>query len=308
MRVIEAFDEPVRAVAVSPDGRFLAAATGGELGVWDWVTGEPVFRGVGYPVPLNQLAFTADGNTLVIAYVNGAYRLTHDVPHPTPLDYRSYGPFSGGVAVSPDGRTLVATRAGRPQQVKLEQWELPGWRPKSGIDYWSPFERLAFSPDGQHVAGINHESFELRFANSFGLNSRQLSYEGQYLPARFRRGIQRHETPLTAFLTFPRHSETVVFGWDAEFRVMETRAGNVLKRVASPGEPFADAAFVGSGRHLATVDGTGVMRLWSTESWEVAREYDWAAGGLTCVAATADGLAGVCGTDTGRIVVFDVDE
>jgi hypothetical protein len=40
----------------------------------------------------------------------------------------------------------------------------------------------------------------------------------------------------------------------------------------------------------------------------VVREYDWGAGGLTCVTAAADGAAGVCGTDTGRLVVFDVDE
>jgi len=35
-----------------------------------------------------------------------------------------------------------------------------------------------------------------------------------------------------------------------------------------------------------------VMRVWSAESWEVVRGYDWGAGGLTCVTATADGLAG----------------
>jgi hypothetical protein len=57
-----------------------------------------------------------------------------------------------------------------------------------------------------------------------------------------------------------------------------------------------------------SVDGTDVMRMWSADSWEVVRGYDWAAGGLTCVTVTADGLAGVCGTDTGKLVVFDVDE
>ena len=34
----------------------------------------------------------------------------------------------------------------------------------------------------------------------------------------------------------------------------------------------------------------------------------WGAGGLTCVVPTADGLAGVCGTDAGTLVVFDVDD
>jgi hypothetical protein len=101
----------------------------------------------------------------------------------------------------------------------------------------------------------------------------------------------------------------VVYGWDAEFHVMDARSGNVVRRVASPGSrAILDAAFLGGGRQLATVDGSPVMRVWSAESWEVARGYDWGVGGLTCVVATADGLAGVCGTDTGRLVVFDVDE
>ena len=39
MRVIEAFDEPVRAVAVSPEGRFLAAASADALQLFDWITG-----------------------------------------------------------------------------------------------------------------------------------------------------------------------------------------------------------------------------------------------------------------------------
>ena len=110
------------------------------------------------------------------------------------------------------------------------------------------------------------------------------------------------------FLAFARDSQRVVFGWETELRVMETRAGAVIKRVTSPGEAFADAVFVGSGQLLATVDGSSTMRLWSAETWEVVREYDWNAGGLTCVTATVDGLAGVCGTDAGRIVVFDVDD
>jgi WD40 repeat protein len=308
MRVIEAFDEAVRAVAVSPDGRFVAATGGNHLAVWYWLSGTESSWLTGDWVGdrgSSQLAFATDGSWLGLATRNCVVRLA---PTNGNLVNVPSGRCAGGVAVSPDGKVFVATGAGQQQHVKLEQWELPSWRSKTGIDYWSPFERLAFSPNGEHIAGINRESFELRFAQSGGLNRRELAIEESNLPARFRRPLYRQEPPRSAFLTFPRHSETVVFGWDGVFRVMETRAGNVLRRVESPGEPFADAAFLGSGRHLATVDGTPVMRVWSADTWRVVREYDWAAGGLTCVTATADGLTGVCGTDTGKLVVFDVDE
>ncbi len=287
MRVIEVFDEPVRAVAVSPDSRFVAAAAGFEFAVLSWLSGEVVVR-VANPVPISQLAFTTDGNELVFAFREGLFRMAVGPAEAIPVSGVS---FAGGIAISPDGKTLVATRAGQRQRAKLERWELPTWRKSIGFDFWSPFRRLAFSPNGEFLAGIDNDSFELRIAVTGGLNGRhRIRYLGD------------------GFFAFPRDSQIVVFGWETDLQVMETRNGNILRSVTSPGLAFADAAFVGSGRHLATVDGTSVVRMWSAESWEVVREYDWAAGGLTCVTASADGLAGVCGTDTGQLVVFDVDE
>jgi WD40 repeat protein len=313
MRVIEVFDEPVRAIAVSPDGRFVAAAAGFDIVTFDWLSGAEALR-VESRVPVDQLAFTPDGNWAIFASPGGLFRLPTrpgGVPERISVDS-----FSGGVAVSPDGRTLAATPAGRSQQVTLQIWELPAWRLGVGVEYWSPFTRLAFSPNGEHIGGINSDVFELRFRQSGGLNRREESPWEQYRRVQERAGRRFRRTEpareavpsRAAYLSFARDNETVVCGWDLELRVMETRAGGLLKRLSPPGKPFADATFLGSGRLLATVDNTPAVRFWSAESWEVVREYDWGAGGLTCVAATADGLAGVCGTAEGRLVVFDVDE
>jgi WD40 repeat protein len=288
MRVIEAFTEPVRAIAASPDGRFLSAASGFELVVFNRLHGDALIR-LEYAVPIHQMAFTPDGSWLAFAYTDGLFRL-NTMGH-APPERISNASLSGGIAIAPDGRTLAAAWSGRRQQVPLERWELPAWRPLTGFDFWSPFRRLAFSPNGEFLAGIDNDTFELRIAVTGGLNGRhRIRYLGD------------------GFCTFPRDSQTVVFGWETDLHVMETRNGNLLRRVTSPGEAFVDAAFVGSGRLLATVDGTPAMRLWSAETWEVVREYDWGAGALTCVTASSDGLAGVCGTDAGRLVVFDVDE
>jgi WD40 repeat protein len=288
MRVIEASNEPVRAVAVSPDGRFLAVAAGFEVALLEWPSGEGIVR-VKCPSPIGQLAFTPDGTWLVFAYAGGLFYLPTSGPGgASPLSRAS---FAGGVAIAPDGRTLVAALAGRRQHTALSRWELPTWRPATGFDFWSPFTRLAFSPNGEFLAGIDSDTFELRIAVTGGLNGRRfIRYLGD------------------GFLAFSRDSQFVVFGWETELHVMETRAGAVVRRLLSPGKAFIDAAFVGSGQLLATVDGTSALKLWSAESWEVVREYDWGAGGLTCLTATVDGLAGVCGTDAGRVVVFDVDE
>jgi WD40 repeat protein len=288
MRVIEVFDEPVRAAAVSPDGRFLAVAGGFEVALLEWPSGEGIVR-VKCPSPIGQLAFTPDGSWLVFAYSGGLFRLPTSGPDgASPVSRAS---FAAGIAIAPDGRTLAAALAGRRQHTSLSRWELPAWRPAIGFDFWSPFTRLAFSPNGEFLAGIDSDTFELRISVTGGLNGRRfIRYLGD------------------GFLAFSRDSQAVVFGWETELHVMETRAGAVVHRMMSPGQAFSDATFLGSGRTMATVDGTELLRFWSAESWQVVREYDWGAGGLTCLAATAAGRAGVCGTDAGQVVVFDVDE
>jgi WD40 repeat protein len=289
MRVIEAFDAPVRAVAVSPDGRFLAGAGLKEITVWHLATGEVADRI--HRACDSQFTFSIDGRRLLYVSRGQLYQCTIGLS-----DRRCEVPgprhYAGAIAMSPDGKTLVAPERGERQQVKLARWEYPSWRPTTGFDFWSPFVRLAFSPNGEFLAGIDRNSFELRFAVSGGLNCRQ------------RLAGWAH----SLFLAFAPDSQSAIFGRDNEIHIMETRAGNILRRIESPGQRFTDAVFIGTGRMLATVDGTPVLRFWSAESWELVREYDWGAGGLTCLVAAADGLAGVCGTDAGRLVVFDVDE
>ena len=295
MRIIEAFDRPIRNLALSPDGRFVAAVTDEtQFAVFSLATGDRSSKvmtiGNG-----GQLAFTADGTVLVIASrKSGVYAIAH-APSPDPSRIGiviSNGPAAGGLAIAPDGKTLAVACDGRKGQVKLQRWSVPSWRSLTGFDFWSPFTRLAYSPNGEFIGGINANLFELRIAVTGGLNGRQVD-----------RGTSK-----AAFLSFSRESDTVAFGWDEVFYIMETRAGNVLKEVPSPGERLIDAVYFGSSHHLATIDGTRVMRVWSAETGKVINEYDWGLGGLTCIAAASDGLTGICGTNTGRLIAFDVDE
>ncbi len=287
MRVIEADLGEVRAVAVSPDGRFVAASDEKTFGTFHWATGKPVpeARRSGAS---EQVAFAP--TSAWSARVSRGQLCLEPVAPLAGL----FAPLAGGVAVSPNGKTLVATTAGSGNQAKLERWTLPALRPFIGFDGWQPFTRLGFSPNGEFLAGIHTFGFELRFAASGGIDYRH----------RMRKD-RRFTAP--GFVSFDRDSSTCAFGWADEFHLLDISTGT-----SKPGPrveaQFRDAAFLPSGQHFATIGDDGRLKLWNPQTWVVVREYDWECGALTCLAFTADGSAGVCGTADGKLVQFDVDE
>ncbi|MCI0700682.1 MAG: WD40 repeat domain-containing protein [Planctomycetia bacterium] len=338
MRVIDVCDGEIWAVAISPDSRFVGASADRVFCVFHWTTGEVVFRTQVSKFP-PQIAFTPDGWA---AYCVGQGLRFERLHTAAPAAARPLGPsdwYAGGVAISPDGKLFVAVLDGYPNQVKLNRWSLPTMQPLNGFDYWSPFRRLAFSPNGDFLAGISADEFELRYAVSGGFDYRHR------LPEDRPRGS-------SGFVSFTRDSSLCAFGWESEFHILDISTGTsrmlrgteapsrsvvrVPKRIQSEvtefAVPFRDAAFTGSGHHFATIeqpgrwtwwDGyenkwkitldkgvetMGRLKLWDVQSWQLVQEYDWNCGPLTCVAFTADGLAGVCGTANGRLVQFDIDE
>lgn len=291
MRVIEADLGEVCAVAVAPGGRFVAAAGAERFEVFHWATGEPVpgTRALG---TRPQVAFAPHGEWVACVPSGRLLQCGIDTPA-RPLGAAARR-FAGGVAVSPDGKVFVAAADGAANRAKLERWSLPALRPISGFDDWRPFSRLAFSPDGEFLAGIWGDGFELRFAVSGGIDYRH-------------RMTTRHALTAPGFVSFDRASGTCAFGWGGEFHVLDIATGTSrpVRRVPAW---YRDAAFLPSGGHFATVDDGGRLKLWDPQTWAVAREYDWGCGALTALAFTADGAAGVCGTADGRLVQFDVDE
>jgi len=70
---------------------------------------------------------------------------------------------------------------------------------------------------------------------------------------------------------------------------------------------FTGLAFHPSGAYLATTSNDATVRLYDTASWEVARTYAWQAGKLRCVAFSPDGMLAAVGSDSGSLVMWDVD-
>lgn len=70
---------------------------------------------------------------------------------------------------------------------------------------------------------------------------------------------------------------------------------------------FTGLAFHPSGKYLATTSNDETVKLYDTSTWEVARTFTWNIGKMRSIAFSPDGTLAAAGSDTGKVVVWDVD-
>ena len=79
-------------------------------------------------------------------------------------------------------------------------------------------------------------------------------------------------------------------------------------RLARPGRAhFQGLAVHPTGRFFTTVARDGVVRYWDVAVLKPICTLAWDVGGLRSIAFSPDGLLAAAGSDTGTVVVWDVD-
>jgi WD40 repeat protein len=140
----------VDAVAVSPDGRWVATGSGADrrAKVWDARDGAHVLDTSAGSAP--RAAFSADGKWLATfgdvfeLRETGSWRLAPDLPFPEDR------PLLGAAAFSPDGRLLAVVR----DQYSVQLFDLATFQ---SLGVLTPpdnkaIQALEFSPDGGRLA------------------------------------------------------------------------------------------------------------------------------------------------------------
>jgi len=152
--------DEVRRLAMSPDGRSIAAAKG--RSVWIWEANAP-----DHPIEMetytedeklsNQgvwdVAFSPDGHWLASADWDGRVRLWNlDNPHEKIQPLKAHSGAAWAVAFSTDGRTLAT--GGNNATIKL--WNLASRQQTATLrGHTGPVDGLAFSRDGTLLASCS---------------------------------------------------------------------------------------------------------------------------------------------------------
>ncbi|MGW5215293.1 nSTAND1 domain-containing NTPase [Streptomyces sp. NPDC004051] len=245
--------EPVHSLALSPDGRTLAAhGKDGTVRIWDLPGGRlrHTFTGLDHS---GVAAFSPDGRTLAVAGVGGDEAM---ICLWDPATGRKLGTFTvpdgsvGGMAFSPDGRTVAASS---PAAVRV--WDVATGRTRHSFTGHLAPQAVAFGPDGRTVAAV-------------GLDGQVRVWDAATGRTRTTHDSQSEGRAVT----FSPDGRTYVVGrTDGVVHLREVATGIVRRtfRDGSVGDGptgLHEVAFAPDGRTLA-IPGLGdTVRLWDTAS------------------------------------------
>jgi WD40 repeat protein len=215
------------------------------------------------------------------------------------------GGRSGTVAFSPDGKEVAVVdtavrRWSLPKGASLDRW---GDAAKQNQGLCLPTGPLAYSPDGKTIAvvcgGLGYQP------NGVLLRGRNTGYPRIVIEMNF--GV----TGVPSAIAFSPDGALLAAIDGPAIGVTDVRIEEKIEErvaVLKPGRKhFSALAFTPDGRRLVAVNTDAAVRVYDTATWREVTGYEWQVGRLTAVAVAPDGLRAACGSDRGRVVVWDLD-
>ncbi len=318
MRVFTGPKLDLDVLVFSPDGRHLAAsARKAEQSTVVWaVAGSGRPRRVGLPTAL-RLSFDAIGERLLIKpgwlWCDLGTRETHTDDGLTALD--AFAVVSGARVVS----TLKSSPSDGVLRLGIARPAADGWE-----QVWA--HTVHYDPAPADVplnlhAQYRHGQFGV-FFNPDATRLYRLHRVGPFVSNMVATEVQAFDTatgetvaewrgdlPDEGYPSFAGPSGAVVVINKRSLHVIDTTTPNSSPSKHSSSSPkhFTAAAFSPNGKLLATTSNDTTVTLWDTATWQPIRQYAWEIGRLRAVAFAPDGLTCAAGSDTGKVVLFDVD-
>jgi WD40 repeat protein len=239
--------EQVKHVAISPDGKLLAAAGyGNQLHLFQGDDAVPLGDPVRVPTPVAALAFQPDGRTLSVACTDGKVRFWDVESQRLSEKVLDHGARVAALAYSHDGKTM-ATGGANPG---IRFWDVDtGKALPLVIPHGTLLLHLSFAPNGQTILSVSEDGEIVLWDLSSGKRKAETKAHGQRLRAA--------ASPDGKWLA-TCSADPVVKLWDTQ----DLRPIKDLDHVTM----VHAVAFSADGHRLLTGSADKTVRLWDIES------------------------------------------
>jgi eukaryotic-like serine/threonine-protein kinase len=296
----------LRHVAFSPDGRRLAS-TGLDQTVklWDAATGHEVLTLRGHLDDVFGLAFSPDGHQLASGCTDKTVRIwdatpVEREPGPEYLTLRGHTGAVTDVAFHPTDARYLAS-AGADGTVRV-------WDTGSGKELYtlggspsSMGQRVAYSPDGRHLAAVNPGPY-------VGSRADKPVRVWDTITSMETRGFRDHSNRDLCLAFSPDSRHLASAGFDRAVRVCEVTTGkDVQPAFRHHSWPIFGVAFrPPDGRYLASCSGDSTVQVWVWPTGEAPRVLEPGhAGRVLSVAFSRDGELLASGSADRTVKVWD---
>ena len=168
IRSLDGIDYPVQAVAISADGKLLAAASGDEnrvtkpgvVQVWETASGKQLLRFADHKRTATDVVFSPDGKRLLSTSTDQTINVYDLTTGKTLGFYKGHSRPTNTVLFAPDGRTVISGSGGRARGGnEIILWDLPDAKKLAviGKGHAGRIFDLALSRDGKTLASASYD-------------------------------------------------------------------------------------------------------------------------------------------------------
>jgi WD40 repeat protein len=319
--------KPVRAVAVSPDGKTIAASRGNQVHLFtlksepadakkgtpkkdDWVWSkalvDPTLKTVSGKDPkaahislVESMAFSPDGKLLATGsfqeltlWDSEKGEVKQRVGAPAADKPSIFADRVVAIAFSADGK-YFATGGGAPtEDGEIKIFETAGAKLVTEIKngHSDTVFAVAFSPDGKLLATGSADKFVKVFEVPGG---------------KFVKSFEGHTHHVMGVGWAPDGKKIASCGADNFVKVWDYEKGEKLRDMQGHTKQVTQLFFVGKKPEFLTVSGDATVRLWNAENGGNLRQFPGATDFLYCVSASPDGAIVAAGGEEGIVRVYN---
>jgi WD40 repeat protein len=309
MRVLDGQNGWLDPVVISPDNKRIVARDSKGTGLRQFDLSDGSLRN-GYHHPLSAMCFFPDSDHILIALEDILLRVDWETGRQDMVYPRGGDPneiFADGVyqmLVNPVGELVTLG-----MDAGYENYLVSRWKADKGIEIKRVSElkleskeylTTALSPDGSKVIAVFEENSP-KAGGAVILSVPKFKELGSF------------ETPIDSpkqqLLMSPTGNQIVARGEGKSFFAWDGPYWETRREVKIGGRRMLTGlAYHPSGKRLAVACNDETVRVFDTSTWEEVSKFTWKSGRLRSITYSADGTLAAAGSDTGKVIVWDVDE